>query len=95
MPRYRRRRDGGDLAIITLPYQHPYAAIAYVVAAMLFDIFMVPDPQVFDPTNTATIMAPMINQIGHWAHIGVGLMLLNGILALGYHVWQDLHGYAE
>lgn len=95
MPRYRRRRDGGDLAIITLPYQHPYAAMAYVAAAMLFDIFIIPDPQVVDPTNTAAMMAPMINQISSWGHLAMMVLVLNGMIAIGYHAWRDLRGYAE
>ncbi len=95
MPRYRRRRDGGDLAIITLPYQHPYAAMAYVAAAMLFDIFIIPDPQVADPANAATMMAPMMNQISSWGHLAMMLLALNGLIAIGYHAWRDLRGYAE
>lgn len=95
MPRYRRRRDGGDLAIITLPYQHPYAAAAYVVAAMLFDIFIIPDPQVIDPTNTATMMAPLVNQIASFGSIAVMLALMNGMIALGFHAWRDFRGYSD
>lgn len=93
MSKRRRRDDGGNFAIITLPYEsQTWAAISAFGSMILLFIFVskLENLMEIDPGGLLTQVAM---KSADYVFYGLMAIAVNSLIAMGVHLWREYNGH--
>jgi len=93
MSKRRRRDDGGNFAIITLPYESQTWAAISAFGAMILLFMFVSKLENLVETDPHGLMTQVAMQSSDYVFYGLMAVAVNSMIAMGVHLWREYQGH--